>query len=57
MLFLLIHLSFSNIYIQDFRSSTIEPFYEKLPDHIQNVNLHESIVLYWERLDFPSSLR
>ncbi len=45
MLCVLIHFSFVNVYNQNIRSSTIEPFFEKLPDHLRGVNHHSSFVL------------
>ncbi len=57
MLCILIYFSFFQIYNQDFRSSTIEPFYEWLPDHIRDINPHSYLVLYYESIDFASAFR
>ena len=54
MLCLLIYFSFINTYNQNIRASTIEPFFETLPDHLNQVNPHKSIVVMYGPYQFAS---
>ena len=47
----LIYFSFLQTYNQDFRSYTIEPFYESLPSHIRDLNPRLNLVFSWEGFD------
>ncbi len=40
----IIYFSFINVYNQNIRSSTIEPFFESLPDNLREVNFRTSYV-------------
>ncbi len=46
----LIHFLFLTAYMQDFRSSTIEPFFESLPGHLRNLNPRKHLLLEWGSL-------
>ena len=52
-----IYFSFVNAYNQDFRSSTIEPFFESLPDHIREINPRTNLVVQFEALNIANGLR
>ena len=52
-----INFAFLNTYNQNIRSSTIEPFFEVLPNHIREVNSRESLVLIWENLHMAFGFR
>ncbi len=53
----IIYLSFINTYTQTFRSSTIEPFFESLPDHLSDVNARTSFVIVFQSLDIATGFR
>ena len=57
LLLVLLYFSFFNTYNQNIRSSTIEPFFESLPDHIREINSRESVILFWEPIDMASGLK
>ncbi len=48
LLSVLIFFSFINVYNQNIRSSTIEPFFESLPDHVDEVNMRTSYLTKFE---------
>ncbi len=56
MLSALIHFAFLNAYYQTFRSSTIEPFFESLPNNVENVDVRTSLVMIWKHFDVASGL-
>ena len=57
MLLVIIYFSFLNVYNQNVRSSTIEPFFESLPDHLREVNPSNTFIIFLESLDIASGLR
>ncbi len=56
-LFCLMYFSFGQVYNQDFRSSTIEPFFEKLPDRIDDIDLQGTLTFVLARVPFQSSTK
>ena len=56
-LHVIIFFAFLNTYNQSLRSSTIEPFFEDLPDDIRDVNAHESLVRVFGHMELTTGLR